>query len=480
MDDSSSSASLTLILAFSLIALNALITLAYAAIANSSTMRLQEAADDGEKGAQRILALLNLEPKLAITYKLVSALLQIGIALITSLVFLVPALQQSDSTRILIGVGMVLGIGLCAVLLGDIVPESIGSAYAKWLAAPLSGFLRLIAVLFNPLTTLVLAFSRLLSRAFGSSDLVNTVTEEEIMTLVNAGLTGGTIADNEREMIYSVLQLDETLVRELMVPRIDVIALDVESDLTNALDTFIDSGYSRIPVYEDNIDNIVGLLYAKDLLVAWRNGEAKHTTIRDLVRSAYFVPEHLSANDLLRDLRTRKVHMAVVADEYGGTSGIVTIENLLEEIVGDIQDEYDENEEAEYVLNGNGEYIIDATMDLDDFNELLDVNLDAPEADTLGGFIFVQLGRVPVQDELIETEDLWLRVTELDGHRIRKVTATFKPDESGDDHLISFPLVQTSNNGSKPINDDEDSAADSVLPLQDDDDDYPSEYVDAS
>jgi CBS domain containing-hemolysin-like protein len=177
-----------------------------------------------------------------------------------------------------------------------------------------------------------------------------------------------------------------------MVPRIDMVAVDIETSLDEALATLIESGYSRIPVYDGSIDNIKGLLYAKDLLSLWRSGDpTAQKLIRDIIRPAYFVPENKRADDLLKEMQTRKIHMAMVVDEYGGTAGLVTIENLIEEIIGDIVDEHDVNEEAEYIRHGPQEYTVDGSIDLDDFNELLDVELPTEESDTLGGFIYTHL-----------------------------------------------------------------------------------------
>src|SRR5690606_30917150 len=158
--------------------------------------------------------------------------------------------------------------------------------------------------------------------------------------------------------------------RVLMVPRMDIVAVEVNTPIDEALGKFVNSGHSRIPVYHETIDNIEGLLYAKDLLTLWHNGGPKPQSIREMIRPAHFVPESLRADLLLKELKHSKIHMAIVVDESGGTAGLLTIENLIEEIVGDIQDEYDINEEAEYVVISETEYIIDASMDLDDVNDL--------------------------------------------------------------------------------------------------------------
>ena len=444
MDDSSSA---SLIVIFVLITLKALLTLGYAALVNLRLSTLQEQAAEGRKNARLALKLLQTAPsKLTGTLQLSSVLLISFAVMITTVELVLPILQDDSQTPLLLGALGVLLVGAAITILADIVPEGIGSTYAQPIAMLLVGPISLLVMLFSPITSLTLLISRLLSRLFGSSDRVNIVTEEEIMTLVNAGFTGGTIEDEEKEMIYSILTMDQTHARELMVPRPDVIALDVETPIPEALKTFIDTGFSRIPVYEENIDNIVGLLYAKDLLNLWRNNTDKLAlsgSIRDQLRPAYFVPEMQTAALLLKELQNRKVHLAVVVDEYGGTSGIVTIENLIEEIVGDIQDEYDENEEEEYRLMESGDYLIDASIDLDDLNDLLDLDLDTDETDTLGGYIFLKLGRVPDAGEVLETEELLLQIMEIDGRRIRKVLVTRKPDEGDDTTTTSTPYDES-------------------------------------
>jgi CBS domain containing-hemolysin-like protein len=211
-----------------------------------------------------------------------------------------------------------------------------------------------------------------------------------------------------------------------MIPRMDIEALEINTSIEVALGKFLESGHSRIPIYDEKIDNIEGLLYAKDLLSLWHSGDLKSRSIRDLMRPAYFMPEDKRADLVLKEMQDSKIHLAVVVDEYGGTAGIVTIENLIEEIVGDIQDEYDIDEEDEFIRQGEHEYVIDASMDLDDFNELLNVDMPTEESDTLGGFIYGQLGRVPRVGEVIDDPEhhLVLRVDSIDGRRIRKVHVT--------------------------------------------------------
>ena len=334
---------------------------------------------------------------------------------------------------------MILGAGLTLVI-GDLAPEALGSAHAETLSTFAIRPMALLHTIVSPATALVLLLSRLISRLFGGDALtmVNQVTEEDIMTLVHASHSGGVIEEEEKDMIASVLQLDESSARELMTPRIDIVALETSATISDALEVFVQSGFSRIPVYEDNIDNVRGLLYAKDILTAVSDGQDfAGQGIDHLVREATFVPETKRADALLKELQAKNVHLAIVVDEYGGASGLVTIEDLIEEIVGDIRDEHDFGEEEDYMEVGDGAYLIEASMDLDDLNALLGCSIDTNDADTLGGYIYLALGRVPLTDETIDTDILSMTVLSIDGHRIRKVKVRKLPSES--DALLPYP-----------------------------------------
>lgn len=304
-------------------------------------------------------------------------------------------------------------------------------AWLEWIVAALasrdpedgavrfSGFIRLVGLLMLPLSLLPMLITR---EADGKMESVTRVTEAELKTMVDAGEQEGLLERDERKMIYSIFDLGETLAREIMVPRIDVLALEVHTNLAQAVDALLDSGYSRVPVYEETIDNVLGLLYAKDLLNAWRSG-SEVSGLKDLVRPAYYVPEAKKADELLAEMQARRIHMAVVVDEYGGVAGIVTLEDIVEEIVGEIQDEFDLSEEAFYQEISPDEYLVAGRMDLDDFNELLNANLPDDNADTLGGYIYSRIGRVPTGGESVEVEDLRLTVEQVSKRRIRKVRA---------------------------------------------------------
>ena len=441
-----------------LIAAHALITLTYTALTNVRQTLIREQAEAGSRRARRVLALLDNLVRLKITYQLLLLLLNFGIAAVATLFIAQPLVADNPGIMpIAIYSGVLLVTNFAVLLFGEMLPTTLGSAYSDTLAPMLSGVTRLLLTIFTPVTLVLMAVSKAIGDTFGGDSMAVSVTEEEIMTLVDAGQKEGTIEDEEKAMIFSVLQFSETSVRELMVPRIDIVAVEINTPLEAALAKFVETGHSRLPVYDEKIDNIEGLLYAKDLLMLWHNGGGKPRTIRELMRPTYFVPESKRADLVLKEMQHSKIHLAVVVDEYGGTAGIVTIENLIEEIVGDIQDEYDKEEEAEYVQHSEDEYTIDASMDVDDVNELLNVDLPTDDSDTLGGYIYSQLGRVPiVGEELDDTEHLLvMRVESVEGRRIRKVRVTRKRSEA--------PAPEEASAEPEPASDETDRPAHTAL-----------------
>jgi putative hemolysin len=245
------------------------------------------------------------------------------------------------------------------------------------------------------------------------------VTEEELRLLVSVGEEEGVLEEEETEMIHSIFEFADTTVREVMVPRIDMVTLEDDATVDEAVDLALQAGFSRIPVYKESIDDIIGVLYTKDMLKQLRED---HNTlpIRDLVRPAYFVPETKKLDDLLREIRQKRVHMVIVVDEYGSVAGLVTIEDLVEEIVGDIQDEYD-REEKLYEKVSENEYIFDAKINIDEFNELMDTKLDNTGYETLGGFLYAQLDKIPVVGDTIKFNNLTFTVLTTRGRRITQV-----------------------------------------------------------
>jgi len=266
--------------------------------------------------------------------------------------------------------------------------------------------------------------TRFVSGLFGAHVTdTERISAEEIRLIIAPGGASGGLEAEEEQMIHAVIELGDQRIHEVMVPRIAMVTLRATATMDEAIDTVIDGGHSRIPVYEETIDEIIGILYAKDLLPFLKGSVTERPTLRTILRTPVFVPESMSVDDLLHEFQRRKIHIAIVLDEYGGTAGLVTIEDLLEEIVGEIQDEYDE-EEPLIVKISDDEARIDGRADVDDLAELFDTNLgleDEDEYDTVGGLIYHRIGGVPKPGDQVVVDGLTLTVETTDNRRVGKV-----------------------------------------------------------
>src|SRR5438552_176006 len=289
---------------------------------------------------------------------------------------------------------------------------------------------RVAAWLLHPLIVALSTITNTLVRLMGGQMKHRStfVTEEELRLLVNVGEEEGVLEEEETDMIHSIFEFADTTVREVMIPRIDMITLESDATVDEAVDLALQGGFSRIPVYEETIDNINGVLFTKDMLKQLRED---HNTlpVRDLVRPAYFVPETKKLDDLLREIRQNRVHMVIVVDEYGSVAGLVTIEDLVEEIIGDIKDEYD-REESLYEKISDDAYIFDAKISIYDFNDMMDKHLEDSDYETLGGFVYAQLDKIPVADDTVTFEDLIFTVLATRGRRITKIRVERKQEET--------------------------------------------------
>jgi CBS domain containing-hemolysin-like protein len=256
------------------------------------------------------------------------------------------------------------------------------------------------------------------------------VTEEEIQELMNAGEVEGIINEEENEMIRAIFTLRDTIVREIMVPRTDMASVSSDATVREVLATIVECGHSRIPVWDGTLDNIVGLIYAKDFLKYWGMDDSG-VVLRKVMRAPYFVPETKKLEELLHDFKKKRIHIAIVIDEYGGTSGLVTIEDLLEQIVGDIQDEYDLEEEW-LVEEDDGSVMVDARLPIEELEEYFSIEIERDKFDTVGGLIFHLTGRIPRIGEEVESGTIRLAVLAADERKISKVRITKlteKPEE---------------------------------------------------
>ncbi|MEZ4860967.1 MAG: hemolysin family protein [Caldilineaceae bacterium] len=326
------------------------------------------------------------------------------------------------STNLWVVMTLVLMLWILLALLQPLWRAAL-LARADTLAYAMAPTAKWLTVLLRPLTVPILQLytwtNPLDAKVHEDS---SALTDDALRMLMSPTDNPEDIEENEREMIASILEMNETVAREVMVPRIDMVAMSVETTLRESLDIIIAAGHSRIPVYEENIDHIIGLLYAKDLLRCFRDNETE-MPIRALLRPAYFIPDSKKVDALFQDMQKHRVHIAMVVDEYGGTAGLVTIEDIIEEIVGDIQDEYDIEEDTYIEAIGANAYLLNSRLDLYSLSKLLDIELDTDAADTLGGLIYTLMEHVPEQGEYVEHQGWRFTVIALDGRRIEQVRA---------------------------------------------------------
>lgn len=385
---------------------------AYLAVSRAKVKKL---AKEGDRRAKTLLYLIEHPNRVLVTILVGNNLVNItAAALATSL-----AISAFGSK----GVGIATGIVTLVVLLfGEITPKSFSATNAERVALFVARPIYLLMKLMSPLVLLLSKFAKLLVRSFGGEVRLGPfITEEELKMLVEVGEELGAIEKEEKEMISGIFEFGETDVKEIMVPRIDMKCIQAEESIEAARKLILETGHSRIPVYEGSIDNIIGILYAKDLLRYLNSRVKKPKSLREIVRPAYFVPETKKLDDLLREFQQNRVHVAIVVDEYGGTAGMVTLEDILEEIVGEIKDEYDLAEEEPLERIDETQTVVDARMSIHDVNEALDISLPEDEFDTIGGLLFNTIGRIPSPGDEAEFDDVKLRVEKMRGRRIMKV-----------------------------------------------------------
>jgi putative hemolysin len=347
--------------------------------------------------------------------------------------FMRPVLRDgADGVALLI---VTVLLALFTIVFGELVPKSIGLAYAERLSMFVAGPVLWIARVLGPIIWFLTRVTNAITRIFGvsvSSDA--QMTAEELKLIVERGGEQGILEAEEEQMINAVIELGDRRLHEVMVPRIAIVALPVTATLDEAIDLIVEEGHSRVPVYEDSIDGVIGIVYAKDLLPVLKVEANARPTVRALLRTPLFVPESMSIDDLLHEFQRRKVHIAIVLDEYGGTAGLLTIEDLLEEIVGEIQDEYDV-EEPMIVRLSPDEARIDGRVDVDELGETFEIAIpleDEDEYDTVGGLIFHRLGHVPRPGDEVRLDGLKLTVETTDGRRVGKVLAVRQRDPDDD------------------------------------------------
>jgi len=309
------------------------------------------------------------------------------------------------------------------LLFGEILPKTFAVGSGERTALRLAPALGVVTRILSPLTSGFLWITDGIVRMFGGIPHAGPyVTEDDIKTLVNVGVEQNVLEEQERELIHSIIEFGDTIVREVMTPRTDMITVSVTSAPRRALDLVITEGYSKLPVWEETVDNIIGVVHDRELLIALANGTIASTSIRALMRPVTLVPENKRISELLREMQRGKYSLAIVIDEYGGTAGLVTMEDLLEEIVGEIRDEHDEGEEEPIRRIGDHEVVVEAGTNIEDVNNALGINLPHEEFETIGGYVVGLFGRLPREGEEVEANDgVRLRVERTRGRRILDV-----------------------------------------------------------
>jgi putative hemolysin len=309
------------------------------------------------------------------------------------------------------------------LLFGEILPKTLAVSTGDRTALRLAPLLATVKTVLAPLTAAFLALTERLVRLLGGHAAAGPyVTEDDIKTLVNVGVEQNVLEEQERELIHSIIEFGDTIVREVMTPRTEMVTVNVSSSPRRALDLVVAEGYSKLPVYEETVDDIIGVVHDRELLIALSNGTVAETALRTLMRPVTHVPENKRVAELLREMQRGKYSLAIVLDEYGGTAGLVTMEDLLEEIVGEIRDEHDEGEEEPIVRVGEGESIVEAGTNIEDLNAALGIALPHEEFETIGGFTVGLFGRLPREGEEIDAGDgVKLRVDRTRNRRILTV-----------------------------------------------------------
>jgi putative hemolysin len=428
-----------------LILLNGVFVAAEFSLVTVRRSRIEQLMDEGNAGARRVNRLKS-EPgrflavvQLGLTFVGFLAAAFAGASIVGDLervLATVPVLAPSAGVISLLVVTAL--VSLFTIVFGELVPKALALAHAERMALIFAGPVDLIGRLLGPLVWLLTSLTQAITRVFGIAEYQQErVTAEELMILVERGGQQGVIEAEEQQMIGAVLELGEQRIHEVMVPRIDIKAVPASIPLDDLVDTIVREGHSRIPVYEESIDNVMGILYAKDLLPYLAKGDTPPIT--SILRTPLFVPESISVDDLLHNFQRRKVHIAIVLDEYGGTAGLVTIEDLIEEIVGEIQDEYDVEEPMIVPLSEN-EARFDGRASVDDLAEHFGIPLDGADReqyDTVGGLVYHEIGGVPNVGDEVKVDGLTLTVESTDGRRVGKLLVVRqRSDDNGSDQAV--------------------------------------------
>lgn len=440
MDPDSSNLLAPLAISLILLVLTGCFAAAESAFTGINDNQMQRLAAEGDRRARRVMGVIRSPRTFQSTVRAGSTLCEM-----LALTVLSPELTRLFLQQFYLGMDIPLTaypvflviitllVGMVMIALGELLPGRIGDYFPEKTAYALSGFLAFFSIILRPLVWLMMALCNLGLRLLGQNpnEEPDTVTEEEIRMMVTVGEEKGAIEQSEKDMINNIFEFDDKVVTEVMTHRMEMVALKDTARLEEAVKVARESGYSRIPVYSGAIDNVVGVLYAKDLLLFVNDSRNSDSfDIRALLHEPFYVPETVKCTELFKEFQQKQLHMAIVIDEYGGTYGMVTMEDLLESIVGNIQDEYD-NEKVEYQKISDTEYILDGWISVDEVEDLLDIQApEDTEYDTLGGVVVDMLGDLPEENEhpSVQIGSVRFTVLEVDDRRISRLKAERLPD----------------------------------------------------
>ncbi len=426
----------TILLLVVLTLLEAFFVAAEISLVSIRRSRVEQLVEEGRPGARRVKKLLEdpgrflavVQLGLTVIGFMASALAAVSLA--KGLAGLLESAMDPDTAAGLALVIVTVILALFTIVFAELVPKSIALAHTERFAVTLAGPLDLLGRLLGPLVAVLTGTTRWISRRFGADVTSEAqISAEELRLIVERGGEQGILEAEEEQMINAVIELGQRRLHEVMVPRTAIVALPTSATFDEVIDILIAEGHSRVPVYEASVDEVVGILYAKDLLPLLKSHADDRPDLRRLLRTPVFVPESMSIDDLLHEFQRRKVHIAIVLDEYGGTAGLVTIEDLLEEIVGEIQDEYDVEEPLVERLDDDRARV-DGRASIDDLLDVWDLKVqleDEDEYDTVGGLVYHRVGGIPSPGDEVRVDGLRLTVESTDGRRVGKVLVVREP-----------------------------------------------------
>lgn len=407
------SANVLLVLLGLLLCLSAFFSASETALMSLSKIRIVHLFESGVKGAGVITRLRENPSKLLGTILVGNNLVNIAAASIATVL----AIEYFGDT----GVGIATGIMTVMVLIfGEITPKTLAAQNSEKVSLIVARPISLLAYLLSPIVLVFTKIAGLFIRLLGGKSNVNlpTITEDELKTMVNLSEEEGVIKDHEKTMICNVFDFDDQLIKDVMIQRTDIVAININATYDEIMNIIKTEQYSRYPIFNKRIDNIVGILNVKEL-VFYRNSEEVFD-IKKFMKKPYYTFEYLKTSELFHEMKKRRTHMAIVIDEYGGTAGIITIEDVLEEIVGDISDEYDtQTKEIETIREG--EYVVDGSTRIEQLNEQIGTRIESEHYDSIGGFIIGEIGRLPQQGESIEHENTKFLIENMERNRVKKI-----------------------------------------------------------